>query len=158
MLEKKIISETKKRNPDLQTEKVLSIAKDVAVGTLRYEMIKQDLDRIITFDLSKSLSLEGDTASYIQYTFARASRILEKSTHKPDFNATYDRLLDEFEIKLIKLIGMFEIPIRDSAKNLAPKIIAKYCHELSENGLSNDLLEQVGPWEPFLSTYFFYTY
>ena len=60
----------------IQLKKLLTMFQ---LEQLRYEMIKQDLDKIITFDISKSLSLEGDTAPYIQYSFARAARILEKA-------------------------------------------------------------------------------
>jgi len=79
LLKQKIIEETKKRHPEMNDDEIEKIAQSVSIGTLRYEMIKQDLDKIITFDLAKSLSLEGDTAPYIQYAYARASRILEKS-------------------------------------------------------------------------------
>ena len=58
MLEQKTLEETKKRNPLLPNESLREIANKVAVATLRYEMIKQDLDKIITFDYSKSLSLD----------------------------------------------------------------------------------------------------
>ena len=79
LLKQKITEETKKRHPEMEDSEIEKIAQSVSIGTLRYEMIKQDLDKIITFDLAKSLSLEGDTAPYIQYAYARASRILEKS-------------------------------------------------------------------------------
>ncbi|HEX9846511.1 MAG TPA: arginine--tRNA ligase, partial [Candidatus Nitrosotenuis sp.] len=92
MLEAKTLGETKKRNPDFSEDQLLKIANKVAVATLRYEMIKQDLDKIITFDHTKSLSLEGDTASYIQYAYARAMRIIEKSNMTPDFDARYELL------------------------------------------------------------------
>lgn len=131
LLKKKTSEETSKRNPGMNEREVDSVAHDVAVGTLRYEMIKQDLDKIITFDLTKSLSLEGDTASYIQYTYARASRILEKAGKIPSFNARFDLLTDEYEKNLIKIIGLYSIQVRDSSLNLSPKVIARYCHELA---------------------------
>lgn len=131
LLEEKTFEETKKRNPDLDTESLDQIARDVAIGTIRYEMIKQDLDKIITFDYKKSLSLEGDTASYIQYTYARASRILEKAGFSPNFKASFNLLVDDYEIKLIKQIGKFELWIEDASKNLSPKVIAKYCYNLA---------------------------
>ena len=85
LLKQKIIEETKKRHSEMTDLEIEKIAQSVSIGTLRYEMIKQDLDKIITFDLKKSLSLEGDTAPYIQYAYARASRILEKSGIKPNY-------------------------------------------------------------------------
>ena len=131
LLKNKTSEETKKRNPDFDSDTISSIAHNVAVGTIRYEMIKQDLDKIITFDLTKSLSLEGDTAPYIQYSYARAERILEKGDISPKFDADYSLLDNEYEKNLVKTIGLFDIYVRDAANNLSPKVIAKYCYNLA---------------------------
>ena len=131
ILKSKTIEETTKRHPEFEPSLVADIAHHISVGTLRYEMIKQDLDKIITFDLNKSLSLEGDTSSYIQYSHARASRILEKSNSETSIDIDYSAFQEKTELELIKLIGMFNIQVRDSAKNLSPKVIARYCHELA---------------------------
>jgi arginyl-tRNA synthetase len=130
-LEQKTLEETKKRNPDMSEQTLHDIAQNVAVATLRYEMIKQDLDKIITFDTAKSLSLEGDTAPYIQYAYARASRIIEKSNITPNFDANYDLLQDPYESALVKTIGKLDLAVQDSANNLSPKVIAKYCYTLA---------------------------
>ena len=131
MLKTKIIQETRKRNLEMSEDDVMHIAHQVAVGTLRYEMIKQDLDKIITFDLTKSMSLEGDTAPYLQYTHARSSRILEKAGFSPNFDASFELLTDEFEIHLLKQIGIFDLQVKDAANNFSPKVIAKYCYRLA---------------------------
>ena len=124
-------AETKKRNPDMPDDQVARIAKAVSVGVMRYEMIRQDLDKPIIFDLAKSLSLEGDTAPYIQYTYARASRILERAGFEPDMDADYSLLGGRYETDVIKQIGLFETAVRDAAKNLSPKVVAWYCHGLA---------------------------
>jgi len=131
LLKNKTSEETKKRNPDFNPEIISNISNDIAVGTIRYEMIKQDLDKIITFDLTKSLSLEGNTAPYIQYSHARATRILEKAGTSPQFDSGFELLDNEYEKNLVKTIGLFDIYVRDAAKNLSPKIIAKYCYNLA---------------------------
>ena len=131
ILKKKTKDETKKRHPEMDDSEIDSIAHSVSVGTLRYEMIKQDLDKIITFDLTKSLSLEGDTAPYIQYTHARASRILEKSGRTPTIDVNFSLLKEKSELDLIKNIGLFNLQVRDAANNLSPKVIARYCHDLA---------------------------
>ena len=115
----------------MAASEINSIAHYVSVGTLRYEMIKQDLDKIITFDLTKSLSLEGDTAPYIQYTHARASRILEKSGKTPSIEVDFSLLSEKPELELVKEIGLYGLQVRDAAKNLSPKVIARYCHDLA---------------------------
>ncbi|MCV0410149.1 arginine--tRNA ligase [Nitrosopumilus sp.] len=131
LLKDKTTEETQKRHPEMAKSEIEKIAHHVSVATLRYEMIKQDLDKIITFDLTKSLSLEGDTAPYIQYTHARASRILEKSNRTPTIDVDFSLLKDKSEIDLIKNIGLFNLQVRDAANNLSPKVIARYCHDLA---------------------------
>ena len=131
LLKNKTKEETAKRNLDLDSSEIEKIAHQISVGTLRYEMIKQDLDKIITFDLNKSLSLEGDTALYIQYTHARAARIIEKSKQIPSIDVDFSLLIDQNEINLVKTIGLFDLQVRDAAKNLSPKVISKYCHNLA---------------------------
>ena len=130
-LKEKIFHESQKRNDDLDDDQLRQIAKDVAVGTIRYEMIKPDLDKIITFHLNNSLKLEGDTCSYIQYSYARASRILEKSEVEPNFDTDFRNLKNPNEVNLLKKIAMFDLYVNDAANNLSPKIIAKYCYSLS---------------------------
>ncbi len=123
--------EAKKRNPELDEMTLVKISEQVAVGALRYAMIKQDLDKIITFDMTESLSLEGDTGPYLQYAFARATRILEKAGKKPDLGVSFENLGTVHERELAKAIGKFDIQVEDSAKNFSPKIIAKYCYDLA---------------------------
>ena len=131
LLKEKTIQETTQRHPEMSAQEIQDIAHNVAVGTLRYEMIKYDLDKIITFDLTKSLSLEGDTAPYIQYTHARASRILEKSERSASIDVDFSLLSEKSELDLIKTIGLFGISVKDSANNLSPKVIARYCYDLA---------------------------
>ena len=131
ILKEKTTEETKKRHPEMVSSDIEKIAHNVSVGTLRYEMIKQDLDKIIAFDLTKSLSLEGDTAPYIQYTHARAARILEKSVRAPSIDVDFSLLKEQPELDLIKTIGLFGMQVRDAANNLSPKVIARYCHDLA---------------------------
>jgi|TARA_B100001750_G_scaffold234028_1_gene234895 arginyl-tRNA synthetase len=147
-LKKKVFQESQKRNDDLDEVQLKQIAKDVAIGTIRYEMIKPDLDKIITFDLNNSLKLEGDTCSYIQYSYARASRILEKSNIEPNFDVDFSNLQNPYEIELLKKIAMFDLHVNDAANNLSPKIIAKYCYSLSTTFSSFYEHVQVNSAEP----------
>jgi len=130
-LEKRIFLESKERNEDLDDASLCEIAHNVAVGTIRYELIKPDLGKIITFDINTSLKLDGDTCSYIQYSCVRAVRILEKSDNEPNFDVQFNQLNTEYETNLIKQIGLFEVFVNDAAKNYSPKVIAKYCYDLA---------------------------
>jgi arginyl-tRNA synthetase len=50
---------------------------------------------------------------------------------KPKFDVSFANLTTDHEINLIKIIGKFDIQIEDSAKNLSPILIARYCYELA---------------------------
>ncbi|MDH2906613.1 MAG: arginine--tRNA ligase [Candidatus Nitrosotalea sp.] len=131
VLSEQTFDEAKKRNPELDEMSLVKISEQVAIGALRYAMIRQDLDKIITFDLTESLSLEGDTGPYIQYAHARAMRILEKYGKSPNFGASLDAVNTVYEKDMVKIIGKFDLQVEDAAKNLSPKIIAKYCYHLA---------------------------
>ena len=70
--------EIRERNPDLSSESVGEIAKDIAVGALRYYMIKFNSNSVISFDFDDALSFEGDTGPYMQYTMVRINSIFRK--------------------------------------------------------------------------------
>ena len=131
VLSERTFHEAKKRNPELDEISLVKISEQVAIGALRYSMIKQDLDKIITFDLTESLSLEGDTGPYIQYAHARAMRILEKAGKSQNFETNFDGIDTVYEKDLAKVIAKFDLQVEGAAKNLSPKIIAKYCYQLA---------------------------
>src|SRR2546422_3334550 len=78
-LKKKAIEETKKRNPDDPIDWVERVAEAGAAAALRFELVKQDPDKGIVFDVEDSLKLEGGTGPYLLYSHARARRIIEKT-------------------------------------------------------------------------------
>jgi arginyl-tRNA synthetase len=133
-LHAKAYEEVKIRNHDFSDEQLHAISEEVAISAIRYNMIKQDIDKIITFDMKESLSLEGDTGPYLQYAYARSQRILEKSQQdilsgRTDF--AFDRLMHESEIALIKVIAKLDLVVEDAAKSLSPKSIAHYAYDLA---------------------------
>jgi len=132
-LHKKAYEEAKQRNPDVNDAWLNTVAESIAIAAIRYSMLKQDLDKTITFDIAESLNLEGDTGPYLQYAHARACRILEKATepHATINNEMASMLKTDHEIALIKEISKFDIHVEDSAINLSPKSIARYAYSLA---------------------------
>jgi len=70
--------EVGKRNPDMAAETIEQTARDIAVGALRYYMLRFSRNRVVAFDLDATLSFEGETGPYIQYAVVRARNILAK--------------------------------------------------------------------------------
>ncbi len=67
------------RNPELSDAERLLIAQQVAVGALRYFMLRFNRNTIIAFDFKDALSFEGETGPYVQYAIVRAANIFRKS-------------------------------------------------------------------------------
>ena len=130
VLQTRAAAETAKRNPAMTADEVDSVSDAVAVGAMRYEMIRQDLGRAITFDMERSTRLDGDTGPYLQYSHARARRILEKTPAKPDHTLDL-RLAEAKERALLRLLGIYPMVMGDAYRNLSPKVVARYCHDLA---------------------------
>jgi arginyl-tRNA synthetase len=129
-LHSKAYQEVKKRNVDLSKKLLGEIAEEIAVSALRYNLIKQDLGKMITFDMTESLSLEGDTGPYLQYAYARSQHILQKSDQNYS-QRRFEALTLPEEHGLIKEIAKFDLFLEEAVKNLNPKLIAKYAYRLA---------------------------
>jgi arginyl-tRNA synthetase len=79
------------RHPHAPPEYQRAIATGIAVGALRYFLLKFTRTSVIAFDLQEALSFEGETGPYVQYAGVRARNILNKLRERgetlPDFSA-----------------------------------------------------------------------
>ena len=132
-LKSKSAEETKRRNPDRSDEWVASVADVLAVAAFRFELVKQDPDKMIAFDLESSLRLQGDTGPYLLYSYARASRILVKSgaTGPTTSEASARKLTHPKEVALLKLISTYDKSVMEAERYLSPKEVATYAHSLA---------------------------
>ena len=106
------------------------MARQVAVGAVRYDVVKVSADKATTFDWRAALDFEKLSAPFIQYSHARACSILRKAEEVQQYNA--DLLVAENEIALIKKIGEFDLVIDRAARELKPHQLATYARELAE--------------------------
>jgi arginyl-tRNA synthetase len=83
-------SEVDSRHPELSTAEREQIAKDIAVGALRYFMLKYTRNTVIAFDFNEALSFEGETGPYMQYAVVRTRSIFRKA------GLTADQALADF--------------------------------------------------------------
>jgi arginyl-tRNA synthetase len=75
------------RHPELSESERAGIATQIAIGALRYFMLKFTKPSVIAFDFKDALSFEGDTGPYAQYAVVRASNIFRKGGIDPEFGA-----------------------------------------------------------------------
>ncbi len=131
MLKEKARREIIERHPEWSSEKVEEVAEKIAVAALRYSLIKPDIDKIIVLDTEEMLKLEGDTAPYLQYTYARACRILEKASSQPSTSPYGD--LTETEKTLLRRMTYFPLLLMDFAENMLVKTVANYAFKLASD-------------------------
>jgi arginyl-tRNA synthetase len=130
-LRKKSIVEIMSRNKDIKDAEINNIAEGIAISALRYSLIKKDLDKMITFDIMEELNLDGDTSLYLQYSYARGMRILEKSNLKIRNKVKIDLLNNDIEKEMIKEILKYDMIVQESVDTLSPKIVARYANRLA---------------------------
>jgi arginyl-tRNA synthetase len=76
--------EVDSRHPQLSEDERRQIATQIAIGALRYFMLKYTKQSVIAFDLKEALSFEGETGPYAQYAVVRATSIFKKAGADPD--------------------------------------------------------------------------
>jgi len=110
--------EVAKRNPDESDEFKGRVATKVGTGAVRYMLLKASPDRKITFRWSEALDFDGDAAPYLQYSHARAQRIMEKASDETKTEANLTLLSSECEFALVKAIARFPEEILEIARDL----------------------------------------
>jgi len=105
-------------------------AEEIAVGAVKYSFLKNGLNQDIAFDLKESISLEGNSGPYLQYTVARINSILAKSVGKKPDNPT-EKIEDE-ELLLLRSLSRFSEIIGAAAKNYSPNLLCTYLYDLAQ--------------------------
>ncbi len=123
----KAMEEVESRRPDLPEEKKMRIAKAVAIGAVRYNIIKYAPEKKITFRWKDALNFEGDSSPYIQYAHARCCSILKKAELQ-DFDPDFS---DPEEKELIKTLYKFLFKIKKACDLKRPHLLTKYLNDLA---------------------------
>ncbi len=125
--EAKRLAETSSVVKKLPVEEKEEVIKAVAIGGIKFSDLLADPRRDIIFDWEKIMSLEGDSGPYVQYTFARAKSVLEKTEVREQKNieAPSGQINDD-EIKLLKELAKFEDKIVEAAERFSPNVIAEH--------------------------------
>jgi arginyl-tRNA synthetase len=104
-------------------------AEQIAVGAIKYAVLKQGSGRDIIFDPEKSLSLEGDSGPYLQYSRVRALSLLEKAREAGIEAGTQD--MPERAHALERTLLHYSAAVERAARELEPHYITTYLTELA---------------------------
>jgi arginyl-tRNA synthetase len=135
-------SEVDTRHPELIALERETIAKQIAVGALRYFMLRFTRNTVIAFDFKDALSFEGETGPYVQYAIVRAANIFRKANTTEAESlaaiATLDlsKLLDSEEGSSLwetwLLASKLTLLIDQCINTAEPAHLAKYAFQLAQ--------------------------
>ncbi|WP_251553626.1 arginine--tRNA ligase [Neobacillus muris] len=123
-------SNIEEKNPTLKNKE--EVAKQVGVGAVIFHDLKNYRMNDIEFSLEEMLRFEGETAPYVQYTFARACSILRKAGWKLETPAQAYQTSWEKEWKVVSLLMEFPSAIKRACENYDPSLVAKYIIDLAQ--------------------------
>ena len=109
------------------------IAEQVGVSAIKYSILKQSTGGDIAYDFEKSISFEGDSGPYLQYSYVRAKSVLEKAMKEnilPDPHSE-NAPLEIFELE--KILYRFPEVVERSAREYEPHYIANYLIEIAHS-------------------------
>lgn len=121
------------RNDDISNEELDEVSEKVGIGAVKYSLLKISRTQETEFDFETSLSFDGNSGPYIQYSYARMQSLLRKGGHTgiavvPDKRSE----LEPAEELLMRTLPRFKEVVLESAQTYQPHIIATFLFELTQ--------------------------
>ncbi|PYT13969.1 MAG: arginine--tRNA ligase [Acidobacteria bacterium] len=139
----KALEEVTSRHPEEPEDARRRVATQIAVGALRYFMLKYTRNSVIAFDFAEALSFEGETGPYVQYAAVRARNILRKLEERgerlPDFRAELAReamarqLAEEDCWQLLLAASKAGSAVERAVRSGEPSHVARYAFQLAQS-------------------------
>jgi arginyl-tRNA synthetase len=133
--EARALEVVKKSSPDMDEAQQKEVARAVGIGAIKYTDLSQNPTSLVTFTWEKALAMDGNSAPYLQYAYARIASVRDKYAEKfPDTN------LDEFPIvlteeqerRLALKLTRFPAAVESAARLHRPSVMADYLYDLSQ--------------------------
>jgi arginyl-tRNA synthetase len=113
----------------MSQEEINAICTTIGLGSLKYFILKVDPRKNMTFNPKESIDFNGNTGSFIQYTYARIQSVLRKAAELGEV-ALGDVSLNEKEVALISTLASFPEVVKQAGKEYSPSLIANYTYDL----------------------------
>ncbi len=120
------------RWPNLPDEQLSDRAEQIALGGLKFFLMKYAPQSGFVFDRERSLSFEGESGAYCQYAYARATSVLNKAGALDESQADFSILDCEQSVDLLKALLAFNGEVRAAAAELKPSLVTKGLYEIAK--------------------------
>jgi len=126
------IAEEQGKGKDMPAEEAAEVARRVGLGSLKYFILKVDPRKNMTFNPKESIDFNGNTGSFIQYTYARIRSLLRKAEELGiALPATFAGLtISAKEQELIAKVAEYADVVEEAARTYSPAVIANYVYDL----------------------------
>lgn len=122
----------KEKSPELSPEEQKEIAEAMGIGGIKWIILSQNRTTNIAFDWDKMLALDGNSAPYMQYTYARAASILRKAGSKRQTLAKGAAFSEPEETTLAALLVKFPEILQDAAEEYKPNLLTNYLFTVAQ--------------------------
>lgn len=133
--EARALEMVKSSSPDMPEGQQKELARAIGIGAIKYTDLSQNPQSLVTFTWEKALNMEGNSAPYLQYAYARISSVYDK------FHATYPDtelgkcsiiIEHDLERRIAIKLSRFPSAVRAAADNYRPNILADYLYDLAQ--------------------------
>lgn len=112
---------------------LVDTAELIGKAAIKYALLKNSIGKDVEFDFDESVSFEGNSGPYIQYTYVRCRSVLEKSpVSLQSAESINDIAANKEELQLLRSLIKFTDIVRDSALHRTPNSIANYLYNIAQ--------------------------
>lgn len=115
----------------LMGEERAQVLEQVAIGAVKYSVLRGGTKQDVAFDIEKSVALDGDSGVYLQYTNARTNSVLDKAGESAGSYEGYTTWNEE-ELLLVRTLIQFRNVVEFAGAHMAPNAIAAYLFDLAK--------------------------
>lgn len=113
-------------------EEAREVYRKVALGALKYFILKVDPKKTMMFNPKESIDFNGNTGPFIQYTYARIQSILRKAAGVTVSAVDVTIPLSDKEQDLIKLVAKLPAVVKEAGETYSPALLANYSYDLAK--------------------------
>lgn len=131
---KRALEVIEEKNPSLSDEEKNNIAEVVGVGAIKYADLSQNRQSPIIFEWDKVLSFEGNTAPYLQYSYARIQSIKKKAEEMGKVITADTKIVikDKIERNLVTFLTLFPTMVLKAGETYKPNLLTDYLFDLAK--------------------------
>lgn len=131
---KRALEVIEEKNPSLSDEEKNNIAEVVGVGAIKYADLSQNRQSPIIFEWDKVLSFEGNTAPYLQYSYARIQSIKKKAEEMGKVITSDTKIVikDKIERNLVTFLTLFPTMVLKAGETYKPNLLTDYLFDLAK--------------------------